>query len=468
VDEVDGATRTLSRRTIASACVLIFLISLDVTIINVALPTIQRELVVPAGLLGWVSVAYTLPFATLMLPGGALSDRFGAARVFLGGVAVFGIGSMIDAAAPNFAFLLIGRVIQGIGAALCMPSGLAVLRSSVPPRRLGQATALWTFSSSLAISTGPIMSGALVQFWTWRGVFLINIPIVALAMYLIIPKSRTTEQRSVTLERPADLAGQALYAASFSLLIGGLFFLRNESGDFQFKVPAAFLTLSICGLVTFFWHERQTAAPVVPISLMTNKGFQSAAIVGGSISLVNFGLVYCLGLYYGSMQGSGPLTAGVLFLPMMVACGVSTSVVERIRRAIGDRMTVTFGLGAQLAGSILICLHPGSVGWVSANAAFFGFGVGLALPPVTAGLLAAVDSTISGVASGAFSSIRQFASSIGVAVLGLLARGSDKSVHVDLRSASAICAAVLVIALATYLATSVLMKTEAAQVDAAN
>lgn len=444
-----------------------FLISLDVTIINVALPTIQHALTVPTGSLGWAVVAYTLPFATLMLSGGALSDRFGAAQVFMSGIVIFGIGSLIDAAALNFPLLLLGRVVQGVGAALCMPSALAVLRSSVPPQQLGRAIALWTFSASVAISAGPIMSGALVQFWTWRSIFLINIPIVALAVYLILPEVRNTRQRPSVPSQTVDYTGQALYAVSFSLLIGGLIFLRDEVGGFQWQVPVTLLALSGGGLVAFFLCERRAADPVVPASLMTSKVFQSAVIVGGSISFVNFGLVYCLGLYYGGAQGSSALKSGVFFLPMMVACGVSTSFVERVRRAIGDRMTVTAGLGAQLAGSIFIFLQPDNVGWVSANAAFLGFGVGLALPPVIAGLLAAVDAKISGVASGALSSIRQFASAIGVAALGLLVQGTNNSIHVDLRSASAICAAALVIALATYLATSKL-RAKVLQMDAAN
>jgi MFS family permease len=187
---------------------------------------------------------------------------------------------------------------------------------------------------------------------------------------------------------------------------------------------------------------------------MKNRAFQSAVIVGGSISLVNFGLVYCLGLYYGAVHGATALESGVLFLPMMVACGVAATVVERTRRAIGDRATVTVGLGVQLVGTVFICVQPDHVGWVSANAAFLGFGVGLALQPVTAGLLGAVDTKIAGVASGALSSLRQFGSAIGVAALGLMVQGVNTSVHVDLRSISAVCAAVMVIALATYLTTS--------------
>jgi DHA2 family methylenomycin A resistance protein-like MFS transporter len=431
-----------------------FLISLDVTIVNVALPTIQHALTVSTGSLGWALVAYTLPFATLMLSGGALSDRFGAARVFLAGIVLLGIGSTIDAAAPSFSLLVLGRVVQGFGAAFCMPSALAVLRSSVPLENLGRAIAMWTFSASMAISAGPIMSGVLVQFWTWRGVFLINIPIAVLVVYLILPEVRNARRGPSAPGGTADVLGQALYVVSFSMLIGGLIFLRNQVGAFQWQVPVALLALSAGGLAAFSWCERRAADPVVPASLMANKVFQSAVIVGGSISLVNFGLVYCLGLYYGGAQGSSALRSGALFLPMMVACGVSTSCVEQIRRAIGDRMTVTAGLASQLAGSVFICLLPHDVGWVCANAAFLGFGVGLALPPITAGLLAAVDVQIAGVASGALSSIRQFASAIGVAALGLLVQGSDNSIQVNLRAASAICAAALAVALATYLATS--------------
>lgn len=448
-----GEVEVSARRTIASACILMFLISLDVTIVNVALPTIQQALTVPTGSLGWAVVSYSIPFATLMLSGGALSDRFGAARVFLCGVVIFGVGSLIDAAAPDFLILLLGRVVQGAGAALCMPSAMAVLRSSVPQQQLGRAIALWTFSASVAISAGPIMSGALVQYMTWRSVFIINIPVAALAVRLILPEVRKSGQRSLVPNQTVDALGQTLYVVSSGSLIGGLIPLHDRVGAFQWQVPVILLVLSAVGLVAFFLVERRAADPVLPASLMKNPVFQSATIVGVSISVVNFGLVYCLGLYYGGSRGFTALESGVLFLPMMVACGVATTVVERVRRAMGDRATVTVGLGAQFAGTVFICLQPDHVGWVSVNAAFLGFGVGLALPPITAGLLGAVDAKIAGVAGGALSSLRQFGSALGVAVLGLMVQGANTSVHVDLRPISAVCAAVMVIALATYLTT---------------
>jgi MFS transporter, DHA2 family, methylenomycin A resistance protein len=460
----DGVA-TSAYRTIASSCILMVLISLDHTILNVALPTIQNALTVPTGSLGWIVVSYSIPFATLMLSGGVLSDRYGPARVFTCGIAIFGIGSLIGAAALGFPPLLLGRVVQGVGAALCMPSALAMLRSSVPPQQLGRAIALWGFSASVAISAGPPLGGALVQFLTWRSIFVVNIPVVVLAVRLVLPELRKSRQRSSIPSKTVDTLGQTLYIAASGLLIGGLILLRDR-GAAQWQVPVILLALSAGGLVAFFLHEQRTVAPVLPASLMENRAFQSAVIVGGSISLVNFGLVYCLGLYYGGDQGFTALKSGVLFLPMMVACGVAAVVVERTRRAMGDRMTVTVGLAAQLAGAVLICVQPDHVGWVSVNAAFLGFGVGLALAPITAGLLGAVDAKVAGVAGGALSSVRQLCSALGVAVLGLMVQGANTSVQVDLRPISAVCALALVVALATYLANSTLRnRTEILQED---
>jgi DHA2 family methylenomycin A resistance protein-like MFS transporter len=193
-----------------------------------------------------------------MLSGGALSDRFGAARVFTSGIVIFGTGSLIDAVALNFPLLLLGRVVQGVGGALCMPSGLAVLRASVPPRLLGRAIALWTFSASVAISVGPVMSGAFVQFWTWRSIFLINVPIVALAVHLILPEARNPRQRTAYApNRTVDFVGQVLYAVSFSLFIGGVIFLRGEVGGFRWPVPVTLLAVSAGGLIAFFLCERR-------------------------------------------------------------------------------------------------------------------------------------------------------------------------------------------------------------------
>lgn len=154
------------------------------------------------------------------------------------------------------------------------------------------------------------------------------------------------------------------------------------------------------------------------------------------------------------MHGFSALHTGLLFLPMMIASGVATSMVQRLRRALGDRTTVAAGLAAQLAGAALISLAPGRVGWVSADAAFIGFGVGLAIPLVTAGLLAAVDSDVAGVAGGALSSLRQFGGALGVAVLAFLVEGTGTAVRVELRQVGAVCAAIMAAALVTYLATT--------------
>lgn len=439
-------------RVVASACILMFVISLDVTVVNVALPTIQGVLNVPIGSLGFAVVAYTLPFATLMLSAGALSDRFGAEKAYLSGVVILGIGSLIGAAAPDFTILLLGRVIQGIGAALCMPASLTVLRSTVPSQKMGQAIALWGFSGSAAIAAGPILSGLLVQYTTWRSVFLINIPFIVLAVWFVLPLADFVKQTSPAPKKRIDIIGQALFIVSATLLVGGLTLISEPVDTAQGQIPAIMLGLAILGTATLLLQQRRATHPVMPTTLLKHKVFQSAVMVGGSVSFVNFGIVYCLSIYYGIVHEFGPLVVGALYLPMMLATGAATLVVERIRRALGDRKTVTFGLGSQFIGAVLISLQPGLVGWVSANAAFLGFGVGLVIPPITSRLLNSVDVELTGVASGAFSSIRQFAAAIGIVVLGLQVHGAGALAEVDLRSIAIICATVLAIATGFYLA----------------
>jgi MFS transporter, DHA2 family, methylenomycin A resistance protein len=444
-----------ARRVVAAACLVSFLISLDVTIVNVALPTIQDKLSVPTEALGWALEAYVIPFATLMLSGGVLSDRFGSAPVFVAGVAIFGLGSSIAAAAPDFALLAFGRVVQGVGAATCMPSALAVLRACVPTRQLGKAVALWTFTATVAISAGPILGGVLVQFATWRSIFAINIPIVLLAAGLLRRQVRESGGRPPVSGRAPDVLGQTLYVVSSSLLVGGLILFRGGVDAARWLVPAVLLLLAVAGLYAFYRSERRAADPVLPAALMSNGAFQSAAIIGVSISVVNFGLTYCLGLYYGGVHGFSALRTGVFFLPTMLACGVSTLFVERIRKAVGDRTTVVAGLALELAGAVLIGVKPDDAGWIALSTILIGLGNGVVIPPVTTDLLRAVDGRTAGVASGAFSSLRQFGSALGVAVLGFMVQGAGTSVRVDLRAISAVCASVLVVAFATYLLSTV-------------
>ena len=447
-----GDLNPSSNRVIASVCILMFLVSLDVTVVNVALPTIQDALDVPIGSLGFAVVAYTLPFATLMLSAGALSDRFGAEKVYLSGIAILGIGSLIGAVAPHFAVLLLARVIQGVGAALCMPSSLAVLRANVSSHQMGKAIALWGFSGAAAIAAGPILSGILVKFTVWQSVFLLNIPFVILAPWLVLNLVNSVEQDSPAPRAGVDSFGQMLFIASATSLVGGLTLIGERVETEQQSIPFVMIGLAVVGAVAFFLQQKRITNPVMPTILMKNKVFQAAVVIGGAVSFVNFGLVYCLSIYYGIVHEFGPLAVGTLFLPMMLATGAGTLVVERIRRTFGDRRTVITGLGFQFAGAVLISLKPDQVGWVSANAAFLGFGVGLVIPPITARLLSSVDTKLTGVASGAFNSMRQFAAAIGIVALGLLIRSASDTAEVDLQSIGRICAGVMAIVIALNLA----------------
>lgn len=439
-------------RAIASTCMLMFLTSLDVTIVNVALPAVQRGLAVPAVSLAWLVEGYSIPFATLMLSGGVVADRIGRSRTFAYGIAFFGLGSFFCTVAPSFGILVLARVIQGVGAAICTPAALAVLRCSVPRQQLGRAVAYWVFSGSVAVSAGPLLGGILVQALGWRSIFLINIPIVIIAVCLAFPQAWKERRDLDAPVNAADVLGQMLYAISATILVGGLVLFQDHVHRNSWTTPIMFLLSATCGFTLFYIRERRANNPVLPSFLLRTRAFQSAAIIGASVNAVNYGLLYCLGLYYGGAHEFTALHSGLLFLPLMVAIGISTMAVEPVRRALGDQTTVISGLILELSGALLISIRADSAGWISMSSMLMGFGVGLVIPPITTRLLSAVGTEISGVASGAFSSMRQLGSAVGVAVFGLAIHSSPSSVRVDICAVSVAGACVLVASLVTYLA----------------
>lgn len=439
-------------RAIASTCILMLLTSLDVTIVNVALPTIRDELAVEAHSLGWVVVGYTVPFATLMLSAGAVTDRVGPARAFLLGIMIFGLGSLGCAAAANLTALVAARVSQGIGAAICTPSALAVLRSNVPASRLGRAVAYWAFSGSIAISAGPLLGGVLIEAFGWRSVFLLNLPIVIAAAVLTLPQA----QRPSAMKKigRTDTLGQLIYASSSIVAVASTNLLQYDRGStVSLAVPAA-AAAAVSGFALFYVVEVRATNPVLPPALFRSRVFQSAVLVGASVNAVNFGLLYCLGLFYGGNHGLSALHSGLLFLPMMLATGVSTTVVELIRKIAGDHITVISGLLLELIGAVLIAVGTDTAAWVSVYTVPMGFGVGLVIPPITTRLLGSVEPAESGIAGGAFSSLRQLGSAVGVAAFGLAVQDTGVGLHVDIRSISAACTVLVTISILTYLTTA--------------
>lgn len=449
--ETKASEKSVVKRTIASACIVIFLIGTDVTIVNVALPAIQSDLFIPTGSLSLVVVAYIVPFATLMVSAGALSDRLGATGVYLMGMAIFAIASIAIATSPTYEFALAGRFIQGAGAALCLPSSLSILRVTVPKEKLGKAIALWGLSASIAVSTGPLIGGLIVQYFSWRSLFILNFPIVLLAVWLILKTASPRLSKTVSM----DLLGQFIYIASCSLFIIGFMLQRDNIGFLDSSDSIYLLFGSALGFIAFYLCERTVLNPIIPISLAKVKIFQSSIIVAGAISFANFGLVYCLGVYYGIVHGYEPLYVGLLYLPIMIATATSTSIVERVREKLGDRITVSAGLILQLIGSVLIVIYPSNVTWICGSSTFFGLGFGFVLTPILSNLLVSLEPGIAGVASGVFNSVRQFLGAFGIAFLCLFIYDEVEYVTVNLRAVGISCAAVFIGALVVYLLNSV-------------
>jgi MFS transporter, DHA2 family, methylenomycin A resistance protein len=432
-------------KIVLTICIAMFIISFDVTVVNVALPTIKDYYTVAPTSVEWIVEAYTIPFAALMLFGGTLCDRIGPLRAFQVGVAVFGLASLVAAVAPTFLVLVFARMLQGIGAAICMPSALAVLRTYVPGESLGKAIAAWTFAGSVAISAGPIAGGIIVEYWSWRGIFAVNVPltIYAIAATLSLATLRPAAKKKL------DYAGLALYTVTGATLIVTLLTL-NTGGQSRLAVLIAGAAITIVAATVLIIVERRTDVAAIPINLFTNAGFTSATVVATLLNVINFGLLFCLGLYYGGANGFSALKSGLYFLPMMLATALSTATVEKVRAKFGDRPTILAGLCIELIGAISLIPFATNPGLIAASTILLGLGVGLAIPPLTTIMLQSVTATDSGAASGVFSSFRQLGSALGVAVLGLFVSGTGERISISLGHAGVLCAGVGIVALVVY------------------
>jgi len=282
---------------LAVMCVGMFLVQLDVTVVNVALPDIRAGL--GTGLAGqqWVIDAYAVVLASLLLVGGTVGDRYGHKRVVLTGMGLFGVASLACGLAPNVATLIAGRAVQGLGAALLLPGTLAVITRTYPERaEQARAVGVWAGVSALALPAGPLLGGALVSGLGWQAVFLINLPIIVVAvpatMRLVI-ESRDPSRR------PLDLPGGALAAVTLGAAVFAVINLERGAGSPLVWVAAVVAALALAGFVA---REHTAPEPMLPLSLLRSPAFAGANIVAGAMNLVGIGTIFIATLYLQTVQ----------------------------------------------------------------------------------------------------------------------------------------------------------------------
>jgi EmrB/QacA subfamily drug resistance transporter len=403
----------------------LFMIMLDNTIVNVALPTMQRSLGLKVSELEWIVTGYALTFGAFMLTGGKLADLFGRRRIFVVGLVIFSLASLACGLAGGATVLIAARVVQGLGAALMNPATLSIITVTFPPRQRGTAIGIWAGVSALALAIGPLLGGIITERINWNWIFFINVPIGALAIgaaYAFITESRDTshEQRPDVPGLVTSAVG--LFALSYGLIQANQYGWTSTRILLSFAIAAVFLT-------SFVLLEMRQRLPMLDLSLFKNPVFTGANTVMLLVGLAMFGVIFFVSLYVQNILGYSPIQAGAAFLPWTLLIVLLAPQTGRLVDRVGPRWLVTGGL-VLFAGALVVFSNAG-IGasyWDLLPAMLLG-GVGLAsvMAPVTATAMGAVTRDKAGVGSAVLNSARQVGGSLGVAIMGAIVAHSVTS-----------------------------------------
>ncbi|MEZ0293153.1 MAG: MFS transporter [Solirubrobacteraceae bacterium] len=404
--------------TLGAMSFALFMIMLDNTAVNVALPSIQKSFDASLSSLEWTVNAYTLTFAVLLVTGGRLGDIFGRRRMFLFGVVVFALASATIGLAPSDGALVASRAIQGIGAAFMMPATLSIISNAFPPHERGKAIGTWAGVSAIALAIGPVVGGWLTEEVSWRAIFFINLPVAVGAV--IVTLFAAEESRDETVDRRVDIPGIVAMTVSLTALV----FALVEGNGWGWGSPAilGLLALSVSSLIAFILIERRAPSPIVDFEALRSKQFLGANLVAFMISFAMLATFFFLALYMQNILGYSPLEAGIRFLPATVVIIVAGPVAGRLADRYGPRPLIVGGLLLTAISMFWQSRIQVDTSYSYLIGAFIllGFGMGAVMSPMSMAAMNAVDRTKAGVASGTLSMFRMVGGTFGVAALGAL------------------------------------------------
>jgi EmrB/QacA subfamily drug resistance transporter len=404
--------------TLAVMSLSLLVISMDNTILNVALPTISDDLGASSSQLQWIVDSYTLVFAGLLLAAGSLGDRFGRRRALRIGLVVFLAGSVAAAVAGSPATLIAGRALMGVGGAFIMPQTLSILTNVFPAEERPKAIGIWAAVSGLGIAFGPITGGVLIENLSWGWVFLINIPVAITALALsrpFVPESKDPSAPKL------DPFGATLSFAGLTTLLWAIIEAGGDRGWTDSAVVSSF-GLAAALLSAFVVWEMHAPSPMLDVRLFRDRRFSASAASITMVFFALFGTIFFLTQYLQSVLGYGPITAGAAFIPVSVGMVVASQVSARLTVRVGPRPIVAGGLALVAAGLALLSLAQADSGYglIAAALAALGFGMGMAMTPATESLMSALPKENAGVGSAMNDAVRQVGGALGVAVLGSL------------------------------------------------
>jgi EmrB/QacA subfamily drug resistance transporter len=403
--------------TLAAVSFGLFMIMLDNTVVNVALPSIQEDLGADLSQLQWIVTGYALTFAALMLIGGKLADAYGRRLIFVIGIVIFTLASLWCGLSDTSEMLIVARIVQGAGAALMNPATLSIIAATFPPKQRGAAIGIWAGVSALALAIGPLVGGLLTEHLSWHWIFFVNVPVGVVAIaasFLLITESKDETHESL------DLPGLGTSALGLFALTYGLI-EANSYGWTSARIVGSF-AVAVISLVSFVIIERRRRFPMLDLTLFRSGTYTGANVSMLLVALSMFGVFFFVSLYMQNVLGYSAVQAGAAFLPMTVLIILIAPIAGKASDRFGSRWLMTIGmvlLGVQLlyfsqlsTTSDFWNLLPGFI--------LGGFGMAMAMTPTAAAATRAVPVHKSGVGSAVLNAMRQVGGSVGIALMGAI------------------------------------------------
>jgi EmrB/QacA subfamily drug resistance transporter len=403
--------------TLVVLCFSLLVISLDNTILNVGLPTMQEDLGASSSQLQWIVDAYMLVFAGVLLTAGALGDRFGRKRALAFGLAVFGLGSGLSALATSAEMLIATRALMGVGGAFIMPSTLSILTATFPASERGRAIGIWAGVSGIGIAIGPVAGGWIIENADWSWIFLVNLPFVVFALLAgrwLVPESRDPSAPRL------DIPGFVMSTAGLTALVWGIIEAPRD-GWTDPAILAAFGLAAVL-LTAFVTWELRSSEPMLDVRLFRNPRFSAASSAITLAFFAMFGTVFFLTQYLQSVLGFSALEAGVRVLPVAVGLVIGGPSSARLAERVGTKVVVALGMTLIALGLALMTGYEvdTAYGFVALTEVILGLGIGIAMAPATESIMGSLPLAKASVGSAVNDATRTTGGALGVAVLGSL------------------------------------------------
>jgi EmrB/QacA subfamily drug resistance transporter len=414
---MSGATARNSARTVLLATSLgVLFAQIDTSVVNLAVKSIAADLQAGVSEMQWVIDSYNLVYACLLLTGGTLGDLYGRRRIFVLGIVLFIVGTLMCAFAPTAAVLIGGRLVSGIGAAFEVPMSLVLLTAAYPGRaERAHAMGIWASCNGLAFIIGPTVGGWLVNSVGWRSIFFVILPVCATALALTFYAVRESADPE---GRRLDLPGQVLAIIGLAALAFGA--IEGAHWGWNSPLFLAVAALAIVALALFVWVEAHTPGPLMPLEFLRRPAFSAALACAGLMTFGMYALLFLMPLYFQTARGASPAIAGLELLPMSLSFVVVSQLVGYLNNRLGPRIVMTTGMASMGIGALALAFISETTPYFLIGSALFvvGIGLGFNTAPVNGVAVAALPPERSGTASGMVNTSRMIGATLGVAILG--------------------------------------------------